>query len=197
MPSSTCVTHLETYKPTYIPNATPRILNPKTPPPHHHPHTMKPTALLHLGLLAAATKTATSFANSTSLTSCLSDAVVPFITPSSDDWPLLSTSFNTRLPYTPLTIVIPRSTSHIIGAVRCGVAAGVKVTPKAGGHSYAALGLGGEDGHMVVEMEHMTAVSLDLETGIATVQPGARLGDIAIEIFREGARAFSHGTCLG
>ncbi|KFX94602.1 hypothetical protein O988_06194 [Pseudogymnoascus sp. VKM F-3808] len=97
----------------------------------------------------------------------------------------------------PLTVVLPRNTSHISAAVRCGVAAGVKVTPKAGGHSYAALSLGGEDGHMVVEFEDMAAISVDPETNIATVQPGARLGNIATEIFKEGGRAFSHGTCPG
>ncbi|KFY77009.1 hypothetical protein V499_03529 [Pseudogymnoascus sp. VKM F-103] len=152
---------------------------------------MKLPALLYLGFLAA------SIHATTPLLNCLSSAHVPFISPTSPTWPIFASPFNTRVSYTPTAIVIPVSTSQVAAAVACGAAHKVKVTPKAGGHSYASLSLGGEDGHLVIELDRLAGVSLNRETGIATIGPGARLGDVATRIYNQGKRAFSHGTCPG
>ncbi|KFY91842.1 hypothetical protein V500_04429 [Pseudogymnoascus sp. VKM F-4518 (FW-2643)] len=183
-----------------------RIRNPRTPRRHQQSqnfktqfrlihHTMKPKNLLRLGLLAASTHATTHPA--TSLLDCLSTAKVPFITSSSPTWPLFATPFNLRVIYIPVAIVIPVSTSQVAAAVACGAAYNVKVTAKAGGHSYESLSSGGEDGHLVVELAQMAGVSLNRETWIATIGPGARLGDVAVGIYNQGKRAFSHGTCPG
>lgn len=49
----------------------------------------------------------------------------------------------------------------------------------------------------MVELARMAEVRLDRDTEIATIGPGARLGDIAVGIYNQGKRAFSHGTCPG
>lgn len=134
-------------------------------------------------------------ASSSSLESCLDDASVPYDLPDSDTWDSEVAPFNTRLPYLPVAIAVPLTTAHIEDAVKCAVESGVKVSPKSGGHSYASLGLGGEDGHLVVQLDRMHEVRL--EDGTAYVQGGARLGHVAVELYDQGGRAISHGTCPG
>lgn len=133
----------------------------------------------------------------TDLDDCLAAAAVPTDTPGSTDWKYDVAPFNQRFNYTPVAIVVPTNVQHVQAAISCAAEAGVKVNPKSGGHSYAAFGLGGEDGHLVVELDRMNKVILDPETNISTVQAGARLGHIATSLYDEGNRAFSHGTCPG
>jgi len=128
---------------------------------------------------------------------CLTAAKVPVDAHNSTDWKQDVNPFNQRLPYTPVAIAVPTTVQQIQAAVSCAAKVGVKVNPKSGGHSYASFGLGGENGHLVVELDRMYNVTLDTKTQIATVQPGARLGHIATAIYNQGKRAFSHGTCPG
>lgn len=128
---------------------------------------------------------------------CLSEAQVPVDAPGSDDWEADARAFNQRLRYTPAAIAVPTTVEHIRAAVSCAAKVGVKVNAKAGGHSYASFGLGGEDGHLVVQLDRMDNVTLDTATHVATVQPGARLGHVATLLYQQGKRAFSHGTCPG
>lgn len=131
------------------------------------------------------------------LTQCLSDAGVPIDVQSSSTWNSDIAPFNQRLKYTPIAVAVPLKVTHIQSAVVCGMKAGVKVTPKSGGHSYASLGLGGENGHLMIEMDRMYNVTLDPTSNIATVQGGARLGHIATALYNAGKRGFAHGTCPG
>ncbi|PKS06753.1 hypothetical protein jhhlp_006827 [Lomentospora prolificans] len=128
---------------------------------------------------------------------CMGNASVPFDVPDSDDWALDVAPFNERLPYTPIAIAVPRTVEHIEDAVKCAVGLGVKVAAKCGGHSYASLGLGGEDGHLVIEMDRMHDVTLSEDGETAVIQGGARLGHVATELWEQGGRAISHGTCPG
>ncbi|WYZ43330.1 hypothetical protein EsH8_VI_001029 [Colletotrichum jinshuiense] len=96
-----------------------------------------------------------AFANSAStlesLTSCLSAASVPVASS-------LPTSYNIRLPYKPLVVAIPTTVSQISSAVKCGAQNGVSVSAKSGGHSYTSSGFGGEDGHLVVNLDRIVGV---------------------------------------
>lgn len=131
------------------------------------------------------------------LDDCLAEKEVPVSAPGTEDYELDSAPFNVRIPYTPIAIAVPTTTKHIQDAISCGVEAGVKVTPKGGGHSYANFGFGGEDGHLVLELDRMYEVVLDAESGIASVQGGTRLGHVAAELYEQGKRGISHGTCPG
>ncbi|KAH8900104.1 FAD-binding domain-containing protein [Thozetella sp. PMI_491] len=128
---------------------------------------------------------------------CLKAANVPVDAQGSTGWQQDVAPFNRRLPYTPAAIAVPTKVEDIQAAVSCAAKVGVKVNPKSGGHSYASFGLGGENGHLVIELDRMSAVTLDSSTNIATVQAGARLGHVATQLYNLGKRAFSHGTCPG
>jgi FAD/FMN-containing dehydrogenase len=130
------------------------------------------------------------------LNNCLAAAFVPYHKHISIGWLRDSQPFNTRLYFTPAAIAIPTTVGHIEHAVACGIKYGVKISAKSGGHSYASFGLGGENGHLVVEMEHMHKVTV-IAGGKARIQPGARLGHVAVELFAQGGRAIPHGTCPG
>ncbi|RYP47169.1 hypothetical protein DL768_006719 [Monosporascus sp. mg162] len=142
---------------------------------------MKGKAAAGLGLMAALTWGA-ALDRRAVLNECLLDAEVPVDVLGSEDWEYDLSSHNERVKYNPVAIAVPTTADHIQAAVSCGAKAGIKVTPKAGGHSYASLGLGGEDGHLVIQLDRMDNVKLDTETNIATVDAGTRLGHLATEL---------------
>jgi FAD/FMN-containing dehydrogenase len=131
------------------------------------------------------------------LVDCLEKSGVPTDSFGTDDWRLDVAPFNLQLNYTPVAIAVPNNIKHIQDAVACAAKLGVKANAKGGGHSYASFGLGGEDGHLTIEMDRMNTVQLNIDTGIASVEGGSRLGHVASELYAQGKRAFSHGTCPG
>jgi FAD/FMN-containing dehydrogenase len=132
-----------------------------------------------------------------SLSACLQAAGVPTDAQGSSGWNTETTPFNSRLPYTPAAVVIPTNVTHVQSAVSCAAQAGVKVSAKGGGHSYASFGLGGENGHLIISFSEMYKVTLDKSTNISEVQAGARLGHVFETLYNAGGRAISHGTCPG
>ncbi|KAK3936648.1 putative FAD-linked oxidoreductase YvdP [Diplogelasinospora grovesii] len=137
------------------------------------------------------------FDKADALADCLSKRSVPTDGLGSNDWKLDAAPFNLQLNYTPISIVVPTTAKHVQDAVACAAKFGVKANAKCGGHSYASFGLGGEDGHLTIEMDRMNKVTLDNSTGIAVIEGGSRLGHVASELYNQGKRAFSHGTCPG
>jgi len=150
--------------------------------------------LLGLGL---GLSRASPFDQRDSLLACLEKAEVPTDSLGTDEWKLDVAPFNLELNYTPVAIAVPANVKHIQDAVACAAKLGVKANAKCGGHSYASFGLGGEDGHLTIEMDRMNTVKLDTASGIASVEGGSRLGHVATELYSQGKRAFSHGTCPG
>jgi FAD/FMN-containing dehydrogenase len=128
---------------------------------------------------------------------CLKAASIPVDALGSDDWKADVAPYNPRLSYTPVAIAVPTGVEHVRAAVSCAAKAGVKVNAKSGGHSYASLGFGGENGHLMIQMDRMYNITLNKTTNVATIQAGARLGHVATELYNQGQRAFSHGTCPG
>jgi FAD/FMN-containing dehydrogenase len=132
-----------------------------------------------------------------SLTDCLTAASVPQSLPGSSDFKQAIKPFNLRIPFTPIAVAVPTTVAQVQAAVACGVSNNATISPKSGGHSYASHGLGGEDGHFMIDMKMFNSVSVDSSTGIASIGPGGRLGNIASSLYSQGQRAFSHGTCPG
>lgn len=128
---------------------------------------------------------------------CLKTAGVPQDISGAANFTRDALPFNARLPYTPAAIAVPTTIAQIQGAVRCAAKSGLKATAKSGGHSYASFGLGGENGHLMIELDYMYNVTLNKQTNVATIQPGARLGHVATQLYAQGKRAISHGTCPG
>ena len=127
----------------------------------------------------------------------LSKAAVPANKIGSSTWTADIKPFNSRLPFTPAAVAVPTTIPQIQAAINCGRASGLKVSAKSGGHSYSSSGLGGENGHLVIQLDRMFNVTLNKTTNVATVQPGARLGHVANELVKQGNRAISAGTCPG
>jgi len=152
------------------------------------------TTTLFVGLIAS---TAEALVTRATIDKCLVDAGVPIDVKGTDDYTRDVTPFNLRLPYLPTAISVPQTTAHIQKSVLCGKKLGIKVSAKSGGHSYASFGFGGENGHLVIELDRMYNVTLNAKTKIATVQPGARLGHVATVLYEQYNRAISHGTCPG
>lgn len=154
--------------------------------------------ILTLALLSLITFTnAWSLHRRAAIDDCLAKNLVPVDKAGSANWTADISPFNARLPYTPAAVAVPTTIPQIQAAVNCGRGSGLKVTAKGGGHSYASSGLGGENGHLVIQLDRMFNVTLNKKTNVATVQPGARLGHVANELFKQGKRAISAGTCPG
>ena len=125
----------------------------------------------------------------------LQDRSVPFISARSPTWPADAAAYNLRVPVTPALLVYAETVQHVQHVVDCGVAVGLKVSARGGGHSYTSLGLGGENDHLAVDLTRMNSISVDATTHVATIGAGARLGDVARVLFSNGGRAISHGSC--
>jgi FAD/FMN-containing dehydrogenase len=134
---------------------------------------------------------------SSSVTGCLSCSKVPQKVPGSDSFAQDIIPYNIRLNFTPIAFAVPTTVPQVQAAVMCAAKFGVKVNPKSGGHSYASHSIGGEDGHLVVDLKYFNDVTLDTTTNLATVGPGTRLGNLALALYNKGGRAIAHGVCPG
>ncbi|KAK2765985.1 hypothetical protein FQN54_007500 [Arachnomyces sp. PD_36] len=126
---------------------------------------------------------------------CLNSTDVPWLKPGSEKFEDAIEPFNARLDFVPAALALPETVKQVQAAVACGVKNEVTVSARCGGHSYASHGLGGEDGHLVIDMKKFNTTSVDPDTGIATVGSGLRTGVVAQAIFDDSERAISHGTC--
>ncbi|KAH7139552.1 glucooligosaccharide oxidase [Dendryphion nanum] len=128
---------------------------------------------------------------------CLSELKVPVLTSGSADWNQAIKGFNNRVQFKPAAIAVPKTEQDVANAVSCGAKNSVKVTAKSGGHSYAAHGIGGEDGHLLVDMRNFNGVTVDQNAKTAIIGTAGRLGNVATALYNQGKQAISHGTCPG
>ncbi|KAG8691326.1 hypothetical protein FRC11_004971 [Ceratobasidium sp. 423] len=116
------------------------------------------------------------------------------VTPSSSNYGSTRAAFNQRLSFKPVAIVFPSSPQDVQKYVKCAASVGVAAVGRSGGHSYAAYGVGGQDGALVVDLSKMKSFSID-DSGVAKIQTGHRLGEVAQKLWDNGQRALPHGTC--
>ncbi|OSS51991.1 hypothetical protein B5807_03450 [Epicoccum nigrum] len=128
---------------------------------------------------------------------CLSNAQVPVFASTSSDRTQAIKPFNLRVPFTPAAYAVPQTVKHVQDAVACGVKSNAKVTAKSGGHSYGSHGLGGENGHLIIDLRRFNNITADAKAHTAVVGAGGRLGNIALALYSQGKQAMSHGTCPG
>ncbi|KAJ7121243.1 glucooligosaccharide oxidase [Mycena crocata] len=134
-------------------------------------------------------------ATASTLVSCLHNQGLKIETSQNPTWPASTTPFNTRFHYSPNAIVYPTETIDVSKAIQCAVKFGLQVSPLSGGHSYSASGYGSQNGTLVIMFRDMAQISYQPSDGTATVQPGARLGDVALELDNKYGRALAHGVC--
>ncbi|KAJ5142848.1 uncharacterized protein N7515_001635 [Penicillium bovifimosum] len=106
-----------------------------------------------------------------------------------------SPSYNLAIPVSPKVITFPKTTDQVAEIVRCAVKNEYRVQAYSGGHSYGNYGLGGADGHVVVDLKHIQNFSMDTDTHIATIGAGTHLGDLQDRLMHAGGRAIAHGAC--
>lgn len=128
---------------------------------------------------------------------CLNSAKVPVFGSTSSDYTQAIKPFNLRVPFTPAAYAIPQTVKHVQDAIACGLKNSIKVTAKSGGHSYGSHGLGGENGHLIVDLRRFNTVTVDAKEHTTVIGAGSRLGNIALALYNQGKQAMSHGTCPG
>ena len=132
------------------------------------------------------------------IVSCLDSSGVPQDYPGSSDFTQDAIPYNLQLNFTPIALAVPSTVPQVQAAVVCASKVGVKVNPKSGGYSYASHSLGGEDGHLVIDLKYFRETKVDPSDNYsAVIGPGARLGNIALDLFNQSGRAMAHGICPG
>nr|XP_051198636.1 berberine bridge enzyme-like Cyn d 4 [Lolium perenne] len=142
---------------------------------------------------------ATAPTNTTGFVSCLTVHIPPGIvyTQASDSYPsvldfsIKNLRFVTPATPTPLVIIKATNASHVQAAVRCGVAHGVRVLPRSGGHDYEGLSYRSIDAacpFSVVDLAALRAIRVDVKRKSAWVDSGATLGELYYGIANKSAR---------
>ncbi|OGM48961.1 hypothetical protein ABOM_003205 [Aspergillus bombycis] len=110
----------------------------------------------------------------TSLQSCLSKTGAKIVYPTDQAYESLSKPQNSNYQAYPEVIVIPASTEHVAATVKCVAAekGNVKLSPRGGGHSYAAYSFSGQ---VVLDPSRMKGISIDEAKRVVTVQFGQTL----------------------
>lgn len=147
-------------------------------------------AAVHSPLISASP---TSNTLPASLQSCLKKTGADILYPGDPDYNALSKPENSNYQAHPEVIVVPSSTKQVSLTVKCVAAenGNIKLSPRGGGHSYAAYSFAGQ---VVIDSSRMKGISIDRKKNEATVQFGQTLGPMATAIAKEGY-ALPHGTC--
>ncbi|KAH8429508.1 uncharacterized protein LDX57_007170 [Aspergillus melleus] len=146
---------------------------------------------LHLSSVSALP--ATDALLPTSLQTCLKTTGADVVYPSDSRYNALAKPQNTNYQAHPEVIVIPSSAEQVAAIVRCVAAekGSTKLSPRGGGHSYAAYSFVGQ---VVINPSKMKGISIDETKKEVTVQFGQTLGPLAKAIGQKGY-ALPHGTC--
>ncbi|ESK87595.1 glucooligosaccharide oxidase [Moniliophthora roreri MCA 2997] len=124
----------------------------------------------------------------------LQEGGVSALYPGDPGYEAASQAFNQRYSFQPAAIAFPTSSEQVSIAIRAGAMHNLKVVARSGGHNYIANGLGGKDGSLVLDLSKLKKISYDTESQSAVIEPGNRLGDIALAL-NEYGRAIPHGRC--
>ncbi|KAJ6489555.1 glucooligosaccharide oxidase [Mycena vitilis] len=133
--------------------------------------------------------------SSSTLVSCLKSNGLNVEVSQNSTWHTSTSAFNARFHYDPSVIVYPINTTHVSTSIQCAARFGVHVSALSGGHSYSASGYGSKNGALVIMFRDMAQINYRSSDGTATIQPGARLGDVALELSEKYGRAMAHGVC--
>jgi len=149
-----------------------------------------PTSFLFSALFAL-DSTVTDTGKPDDLYACLKG--FDLIKPSDPKYMEEKAAYNRRLSFDPIAIVFPRSAVDVSDIVKCSTKNSFKVTARSGGHSYAAYGIGGQDGNVIVDLRHLNGVFVNADN-TAVAGTGNRIGDLASGILKWD-RGLPHGTC--
>lgn len=83
------------------------------------------------------------------------------------------------------------SSEEVAQVVGCAHQSNLSISARSGGHSYAAYGLAGD---VVVDLSKLKGFHVSSD-GVAVIQTGNLLGDVATGLWDQGKRALPHGSC--
>jgi len=102
--------------------------------------------------------------------------------------------FNARRPDRfPVAVLEAASEDDVVAGVRLARERGLRVSVRAGGHSWAAWSL--REDALLIDLGQMREMSFDAETGIATAQPAVRGGEELTPFLSGHDRFFPGGHC--
>lgn len=102
--------------------------------------------------------------------------------------------FNARRPERyPAAVLIAASDEDVIAGVKLARERGLRVSVRAGGHSWAAWSL--RDDALLIDLGALRELSYDAATGIAVASPAVNGGAQLTPFLREHGRAFPGGHC--
>ena len=101
--------------------------------------------------------------------------------------------FNHRRPErSPLAVVAPTCTSHIIDTVLLAIQRECRISVRSGGHSWAAWSV--RDDAILIDLGNFREISLDEKTGIVKASPSTT-GRMLNSFLAEKGRMFAGGHC--
>ncbi len=104
--------------------------------------------------------------------------------------------FNARRPDRfPAGVLQAESEEDVVAGVRLARERGLKVSVRAGGHSWAAWSL--RDDALLIDLGAMREMTFDPATGIATASPGLKGGAEFTPFLTRHGRVFTGGHCPG
>jgi FAD/FMN-containing dehydrogenase len=104
--------------------------------------------------------------------------------------------FNARRPDRfPAGVLQAKSEEDVVAGVRLAREAGLKVSVRAGGHSWAAWSL--RDDALLIDLGGLREMTFDSATGIATASPSLKGGAEFTPFLTEHGRVFTGGHCPG
>ncbi len=104
--------------------------------------------------------------------------------------------FNARRPERfPAAVVLAEDERDVAAGVRLARERGLRVSVRAGGHSWAAWSL--RDDALLIDLGAMREMTFDPATGIATASPGLKGGAELTPFLAGHGRAFTGGHCPG
>jgi FAD/FMN-containing dehydrogenase len=102
--------------------------------------------------------------------------------------------FNARRPDRyPAAVVLAECEDDVVAAVRLARDRGLRVSVRAGGHSWAAWSV--RDDAVLIDLGRMHAMTYDSDTGIATASPAVEGGAELVPFLTSHGRAFPGGHC--
>ncbi|KAM3528890.1 hypothetical protein NHJ13051_002164 [Beauveria bassiana] len=113
-----------------------------------------------------------------------------------EDFDEHTATWNTYTDRKPIGVAVPKNTEEVVRVVKAAERAGIKrITIRGGGHSFEALGLGGEDGAFVIDTIKLNSISSDPSNDTITAGGGCLLGDVALYAWAHGKKMLPMGTC--
>ncbi|KAF9559241.1 glucooligosaccharide oxidase [Agrocybe pediades] len=112
----------------------------------------------------------------------------------------VSAAFNLRYDLQPNAVVFPKTPDEVSEILLLCTQHNFRAVARSGGHSYIANGVGGQEGYdhkagvVVIDLGAFISVTVDEESGVASIGTGNKLGDVALALNNAG-RALPHGTC--